>query len=105
MTTVRTRILILSDTHGKQFSEKLQRSADVAIHCGDLTNGSELEEVKAAINLIKSIDAPLKLVIAGNHDFTFDIPAFERIMAENGYAIDSDLVTKRMDTVARLNGC
>ena len=43
--------------------------ADVAIHCGDLTDGSLLEEFRGAIRLLRDIDAPLKLVIAGNHDF------------------------------------
>jgi hypothetical protein len=64
----------------------------VAIHCGDLTNGSKLEELRVTIRLIKDINAPLKLVIAGNHDFTLDIPAFKRKVAEVVPALESDLV-------------
>lgn len=56
--------------------------ADVAIHCGDLTDESKIEEFRTAIQLLKDIDAPLKLVIAGNHDFTLDIPVFEKKVAE-----------------------
>jgi hypothetical protein len=94
ISTVRTRILILSDTHGLEFNHKPHMSADVAIHCGDLTNGSKLEELQAALRLIKDIDAPVKLVIAGNHDFTLDIPAFKRKVAEAVPALDLELVAK-----------
>lgn len=48
----------------------------MVIHCGDLTQQSKLKEFRTAIRLLKSIDAPLKLVIAGNHDFTLDTPMF-----------------------------
>ena len=36
---VKTRFLILSDTHGLEYrlDEKPLQHADVAIHCGDLT--------------------------------------------------------------------
>lgn len=44
--TIRTRLLILSDTHGKDFdtANRPLHHADVAIHCGDLSDGSKLEE-------------------------------------------------------------
>lgn len=90
----RTRILILSDTHGRKFAYEPRQAADVAIHCGDLTDGARLDEFRAAIRLIKDINAPLKLVMAGNHDFTLDIPAFERKVAEATPALDPDLVAK-----------
>lgn len=75
---IKTRFLILSDTHGMDFSPSSQpvQHADVAIHCGDLTNGSSLSEFRTSINLLKNLNAPIKLVIAGNHDFTLDIPSF-----------------------------
>lgn len=56
--------------------------AHVAIHCSDLTDGSKLKEFRIALQLLKNTDAPLKLVIAGNHDFTMDIAAFERKVAD-----------------------
>src|ERR1700733_2084147 len=92
--SVKTCILILSDTHGMELREKPLLSADVAIHCGDLTDGSKLEEFRAAIRLMEDIHAPLKLLIAGNHDFTLDVPAFRRKVAEATPALDPDLVAK-----------
>ncbi|KZZ93674.1 Metallophosphoesterase domain protein [Moelleriella libera RCEF 2490] len=81
---IKTRFLILSDTHGKNFESGRfpQDLIDVAVHCGDLTDGSRLEEFRAAITLLKQINAPLKLVVAGNHDFALDDAAFDRIKAE-----------------------
>ncbi|KAL1968259.1 hypothetical protein VTN77DRAFT_2094 [Rasamsonia byssochlamydoides] len=69
---IKTRFLIISDTHGVEFrlEAKPLKHADVAIQCGDLTNESKIEEYRATIRLLEDIDAPLKLVIAGNHDFT-----------------------------------
>jgi len=77
-----------------------KQHADVAIHCGDLTTQSQLHEYKASIRLLQSINAPLKLVIAGNHDFTMDIQVFhkkvaeaqpiERELIEQGYGHDGE---------------
>ncbi|KAK2764872.1 hypothetical protein FQN54_008569 [Arachnomyces sp. PD_36] len=82
--TIKTRFLIISDTHGKEFTEKNKpnQPVDVAIHCGDLTDESKTEEFKNTIQLLKDIDAPLKLAIAGNHDLTMDLPLFQRKVDE-----------------------
>jgi Icc-related predicted phosphoesterase len=80
---VKTRILILSDTHGQDLPELLGTKADVAIHCGDMTNESKLAEYETSLRLLRGINAPLKLVIGGNHDFTLHKPAFERILADS----------------------
>ncbi|SPO03802.1 uncharacterized protein DNG_06485 [Cephalotrichum gorgonifer] len=93
--TVRTRILIISDTHGVQLTTEpppanvdapsspctlhghsASRSpfhyplpeADVVIHCGDLTKRSTIEEYRSTAALLRGVRAPVKIVIAGNHD-------------------------------------
>ncbi len=68
--------------------------ADVAIHCGDLTEESKLEEYRTSIRLLKDICATLKLVIAGNHDFTIDVPAFRKKVADARPPLDPELVRK-----------
>ena len=56
---------------------------DVLIHTGDLTNFGELGSLKESIKMIGTIQAELKLVIAGNHDVTLDpILRVENISAE-----------------------
>ncbi|POS81235.1 metallophosphoesterase domain-containing protein [Diaporthe helianthi] len=89
---IRTRFLILSDTHGHSlfdprtkpdeaqqyaFREPLP-SADVAIHCGDLTLYSHVKEYQKTFDMMRSIDAPLKLVIPGNHDCSLDVDFWEK---------------------------
>ncbi|THW15787.1 Metallo-dependent phosphatase [Aureobasidium pullulans] len=78
--TVKTRILIISDTHStplqpttspNPFRQPLP-SADILIHCGDLTMKGLTSEYHKTLDLLASINAPIKLVIAGNHDRTLD---------------------------------
>ncbi|KAJ5781135.1 hypothetical protein N7457_006295 [Penicillium paradoxum] len=94
-TNIKTRFLICSDTHGIDslpgFVPSAKQHADVAIHCGDLTTQSQLHEYKASIRLLQTINAPLKLVIAGNHDFTMDIPMFRKKIAE-AQSLERELV-------------
>ena len=93
---VRTHILIISDTHGADFNtaNRPLQQADLAIHCGDLTESSTLAEFRTTIRLFKNINAPLKLVIAGNHDFTLDRQAFEKKVKEVSPPLDPELVAK-----------
>jgi 3',5'-cyclic AMP phosphodiesterase CpdA len=89
---IRTRILILSDTHGHSLfdpqtkPDEAQRyafhkplpSADVAIHCGDLTLCSHVKEYQKTFDVMRSIAAPLKLVIPGNHDCSMDVGFWDK---------------------------
>lgn len=93
--SIKTRLLIISDTHGQRFDPP-NHSVDVVIHCGDLTEHSKIDEYRTTIRLLEEIDAPLKLVIAGNHDFTLDSPIFKQKLEEAeriaGEPLDTDLV-------------
>jgi predicted phosphohydrolase len=93
---VKTRFFIISDTHGMDFdlADIPFPPADVAIHCGDLTYGSKLNEFRTTINILKDIDAPLKLAIAGNHDFTLHGIAFTKKVEEAVPLLDPELVAK-----------
>ncbi|KKZ67023.1 hypothetical protein EMCG_07292 [[Emmonsia] crescens] len=94
--TIKTRFLILSDTHGLKFSPETEplQHADVAIHCGDLTEGSTLDEFHSTIKLLANLNAPLKLVIAGNHDFTLDIPFFKNRVERQFKVLDPALIKR-----------
>ena len=80
--TITTRFLILSDTHGLSpqstndpkhgFRKDKMPSADVVLHCGDLTENGSVKDYEKAIAMLSTLDAELKLVIAGNHDLTLD---------------------------------
>ena len=74
--TVKTRVLILSDTHaGAAHAFRPSSpppSADLLIHCGDLTMTGGAAQYDEALEALARYDAPVKLVIAGNHDLTLD---------------------------------
>lgn len=79
---INTTFLIMSDSHGQQLlSKPPAEHIDVAIHCGDLTEESKLDEFRTTLQYLQDLNADLKLVIAGNHDFALDVPAFEKIVA------------------------
>lgn len=81
--------------HGQQLlSRPPPEHIDVAIHCGDLTQESKLDEFQTTIQYLRDLDADLKLVIAGNHDFTLDVPTFERNIANLRLSPDRELVRK-----------
>ncbi|KAK1078419.1 hypothetical protein LTR33_007255 [Friedmanniomyces endolithicus] len=90
---IATRFLVIADTHGEQVQLPTE-AVDVAIHCGDLTEESKLHEFKTSIDLLTKFNAPLKLVIAGNHDFALDLPVFKRKLADIPPPVD-DAVVKR----------
>ena len=73
--TVKTRILILSDTHAgapHAFRPPPLPPADLLIHCGDLTMTGGAAQYHEALDALARVDAPVKLVIPGNHDLTLD---------------------------------
>ena len=119
MSQLKTRILIISDTHGKRPHEtdastddELSQSqnyfhqktptgfryplpkADVALHCGDLTYRSTPEEFEATLSMLRAIPAPLKLFIPGNHDLALD----PNLQAADE---DDDWTTRRFDKAER----
>ncbi|KAF1925342.1 uncharacterized protein M421DRAFT_399951 [Didymella exigua CBS 183.55] len=69
-----TRTFIISDLHNKwpYSSENPALKVDVFIHCGDLTQYGGPPSFQRAINSIKTVDAEVKLVIAGNHNIDID---------------------------------
>jgi Icc-related predicted phosphoesterase len=98
-TKILTRVLVISDTHGASvLQQNLHTSADVLIHCGDLSERSELPEFQNTLNLLKTIDAPLKLIIAGNHDWTLDPLIFAAKLKEAGLEADDERVIETYGT-------
>ncbi|QDS67896.1 hypothetical protein FKW77_008218 [Venturia effusa] len=83
MASIKTRLFIISDTHngprgtladpysknGGAFRPPLPK-ADILLHSGDLTMLGKMDEYRNTIDMLKDIDAELKLIIAGNHDLS-----------------------------------
>ena len=71
----------MSDTHDFDFDDAETNphplhlptpQVDVLLHCGDLTQIGGIGSFKKALKMLGSINAELKLVIAGNHDLELD---------------------------------
>jgi Icc-related predicted phosphoesterase len=64
-------IVAISDTHG--FHESVDIPAgDILIHAGDLTRHGEMGDVEEFNDFLNGLPHPVKIVIAGNHDFCFE---------------------------------
>lgn len=74
-------MIILSDTHGNDAKDITLPRADVVLHCGDLTNDSRSVELERTLKMLRAIDAPLKLIIPGNHDYGLEQGYWRRTWA------------------------
>lgn len=68
------KIVAISDTHGKHRAFPEIPDGDVFIHAGDFTNIGEPEQVKDFNNWLGALPHKYKIVIAGNHDRSFEVP-------------------------------
>jgi predicted phosphohydrolase len=84
--TIPTRVMVISDTHEHSFDGTNMPQADVLIHTGDLTNFGELESIRESVKMMGTIEAELKLVIAGNHDISLDKTRRVENMSEEEYS-------------------
>eukprot|EP00455_Lapot_gusevi_P040337 TRINITY_DN4559_c0_g1_i1.p1 TRINITY_DN4559_c0_g1~~TRINITY_DN4559_c0_g1_i1.p1 ORF type:complete len:328 (-),score=51.91 TRINITY_DN4559_c0_g1_i1:157-1140(-) len=73
-----TRFVAISDTHTKTANLQLPQ-ADILLHAGDFTNTGEPEGVRGFVEFLRGLDYSHKIVIAGNHDLTFDLANYPRI--------------------------
>ncbi|KIW76778.1 hypothetical protein Z517_09222 [Fonsecaea pedrosoi CBS 271.37] len=74
-----------------QVSRKYQPDAFIAVG-----GGSVIDTVK-----MMNLFAPLKLVIARNHDFTMDITAFEARLAEARQPLHPEIVAREYGTIGQ----
>jgi predicted MPP superfamily phosphohydrolase len=109
-TRIKTRFLVISDTHSASPGQITKKpnvvpsqplpKADVLLHCGDLTMIGHLEEYEKTLNMLGSIEADLKLVIAGNHDITLDETYYQRrgqfMHNSSGYSEDLPAKAREM---------
>jgi predicted phosphodiesterase len=113
------KFLIMSDTHEFDLTENIAESSfrtgisdheiDVVLHCGDLTHNGSAESLHKAIKMLSSINAELKLVIAGNHEVSLDRDFYLRqrgLLAdhEGALAIVTDPVAKAHGVVFLAEG-
>lgn len=71
------KLVVISDTHG--FHREIDKipNGDVLIHCGDISNVGEREQVEDFVDWLGQQPHNHKIFIAGNHDKSFD-PKFNK---------------------------
>jgi len=103
MATVKTRILVISDTHNaplhgsdheRAYREGLPK-VDLVLHCGDMTEEGHLHEYENTLTMLSKIDAEMKLVIAGNHDISLDWDYYESMGKEVHKELHDDDLTRK----------
>ncbi|RUS34933.1 hypothetical protein BC938DRAFT_477670 [Jimgerdemannia flammicorona] len=73
-----TRFVCMSDTHNHIRYNFEIPDGDVFIHAGDLTRTGTLSDCQRTLTWLKDLPHRTKLVIAGNHDLTFDTAHYEK---------------------------
>lgn len=72
------RVVCLSDTHS--LTSHMKRpipTGDIFIHAGDFTRCGNMKEVREFNTWLATLPHPHKIVVAGNHELSFD-PSFRR---------------------------
>ena len=66
------KIICISDTHG-QHENLIVPNGDLLIHAGDITSTGDKEDLIKFNNWLGNLPHKYKIVIAGNHDFYYEI--------------------------------
>lgn len=89
------RFVVISDTHSTE-PENVP-DGDVLLHSGDLTKLGSHDEVKAALDWIVSLPHPIKVIIAGNHDFSLDYTDDRKWYTGRGVELHSEFRYPKSD--------
>eukprot|EP01059_Diplonema_ambulator_P033923 TRINITY_DN7365_c0_g1_i1.p1 TRINITY_DN7365_c0_g1~~TRINITY_DN7365_c0_g1_i1.p1 ORF type:complete len:291 (+),score=79.70 TRINITY_DN7365_c0_g1_i1:44-874(+) len=74
------RIVCVSDTHSLEGAMRFKvPDGDVLVHAGDFTNTGELHNVVKFNKWLGELPHKYKVVIAGNHETSFDVEAYPKI--------------------------
>ncbi len=65
------KFVFLSDTHSKH-DQVTVPEGDCLVHCGDMSSRGDLYEIEKFSLFIKKLPHKHKIIIAGNHDFSFE---------------------------------
>ena len=75
-----TRFVCISDTHNR--TDRMGYpipDGDVLIHAGDFTNCGTRDQVIHFNKFLSTLNHPYKVVIAGNHDISFDLESYDSL--------------------------
>jgi 3',5'-cyclic AMP phosphodiesterase CpdA len=82
------KFVCVSDTHGLAWKVQVP-DGDVLIHAGDFSNSGHPKDVLEFNEWLGTLPHPTKIVIAGNHDVTFDTENYAKKLASRVKYIQS----------------
>lgn len=97
------RIIVISDTHGKESKLNIPEG-DILIHAGDFTRTGLEDEITQFSNWLGKLPHKHKIVIAGNHEITFDLEN-EKELKESFYGYSHKNQINFKNTKALLKNC
>jgi hypothetical protein len=85
------RFVCISDTHNrtKDLNDRIP-SGDVLIHAGDFTSVGKVNEVRIFNDFLATLPHQHKVVIAGNHDLSFEPATFDSTYPRLGHGRPDD---------------
>ncbi|KAE8990055.1 hypothetical protein PR003_g11729 [Phytophthora rubi] len=89
------KVVCVSDTHGLHVDALQVPDGDVFVHAGDFTDTGERSEVLAFNEFLGRLPHRYKIVIAGNHESSFDRQFYPRYWHQYGHRQQYDPVEVR----------
>lgn len=96
------KFAVLSDTHGQHKQVKIP-NVDCLIHCGDISSMGTFSQVCDFMEWFIGINAPVKIFVAGNHDFYLD-GEYMSFINTWGNALEKGNVVYLDDSPYHING-
>ena len=79
------KVVCVSDTHGLHENARAIPPGDIFVHAGDFTDTGERSEVLAFNDFLGRLPHRYKLVIAGNHESSFDRHFYPKFWHQYGH--------------------
>lgn len=88
-------ILFLSDTHGKHRLLDIDDNIDIVIHCGDICDDGNIDEIMDFFKWYADLKIPYKIFVNGNHDLPFELEPemSKKLIPKNIYWLNGESVT------------
>ena len=104
------RIMCMSDTHSlhELIPQEYIYPADIAVHAGDFTNVGKREDVISFREWFKRLPTKYKILIAGNHDISFDENMRDELnfsFRRFRYKESPELSKREINCICRRNNC
>jgi Icc-related predicted phosphoesterase len=88
-------ILLLADTHGKHRLLSVPEDIHIVIHCGDICNDGNEEQIKDFFMWFSALRIPNKIFVHGNHDLPFELEPYhnQKLIPSNVFWLNNKAIS------------